>query len=416
MTSLDSLQNIFRIAYQSELSSFYRDFYTKAGTTFEANFPKSVLQWQSLPFLTKRDLVAETFYNRLFVPIAQAGAVRITSGTSKRGILLFPRNEPSLRTDMKGECTSILSLYFPHYAMDEWARMSGIRHTGSSPSDLPAAARLATLNKADALAGSPNALTALVPFLKKCHDVRSIRYILLFGGRASKAQFLDLREAFPNARITWEYSSIEGNGRTGRACKENEHLHDNLLHFDEDRCLIEIVNSNTNSIIEDYDQEGELILTTTWTSNALPILRYRTGDLIKKVPTTCSCQNARATYQVLGRVEFDRAAIPGGELQSQELERVLAPFRDAIDSDFELHIYRDRKPDTTRLVLRVRKRNAALDTEFLLKTLSSSMRISPTRTLADAVEQKLLLPLECDLILEEAVPGSRLTRIRERSE
>ena len=59
-------------------------------------------------------------------------------------------------------------------------------------------------------------------------------------------------------------------------------------HIQEDHYLAEIVKFNDNKVIEEYDHMGELVITTL-TAQAMPLIRYRTGQAVRRMSEKCSC-------------------------------------------------------------------------------------------------------------------------------
>jgi phenylacetate-CoA ligase len=92
-------------------------------------------------------------------------------------------------------------------------------------------------------------------------------------------------------------------------------------HVHEDHFLPEIVDPATGEPLPD-GQEGELVLTTL-TKEALPMLRYRTGDLTSLTGQQCTCGRTTARMaRVRNRVD-DMLIIRGVNLYPSEVERIL---------------------------------------------------------------------------------------------
>jgi phenylacetate-CoA ligase len=93
------------------------------------------------------------------------------------------------------------------------------------------------------------------------------------------------------------------------------------MHIQDDHFLPEVIDSATGQPLPPGDQ-GELVLTSL-TKEALPMLRYRTGDLTALDPAPCAC--GRTTVRmaaVPGRID-DMLIIRGVNLYPSEVERVL---------------------------------------------------------------------------------------------
>ncbi len=93
------------------------------------------------------------------------------------------------------------------------------------------------------------------------------------------------------------------------------------LHIFEDHFLPEIVDPDTGEPLP-YGQEGELVFTGI-TKEALPLLRYRTGDLCTLIPDRCVCGRTLVRMsQIKARVD-DMLIIRGINVFPSEIERVL---------------------------------------------------------------------------------------------
>jgi len=98
------------------------------------------------------------------------------------------------------------------------------------------------------------------------------------------------------------------------------------LHVFEDHFLAEIIDSATGKTVPD-GQLGELVLTTL-TRDAMPVLRYRTGDItrINRKPCACGRTHARIDW-LLGRVD-DMLTVRGINVFPTAVEEVLLSFKE----------------------------------------------------------------------------------------
>lgn len=395
MTPFAQLQHAFRAAYAQPESSLYRTLYEPMRATMAPDFPRNEQDWQTLPFLTKEFLVGNPFFERLFVPWDQAHSVRVSSGTSGRGVVLIPRNFHIDRSYFKEKFTKMLCFYVPHFGMDEACEPLGLGHIGAVPDNLPATARMATLFEIDALAGACSPILTFLPHLSGTYDCTRIRYIHLWGERPSAVQFQELKQYCPHAEVSWEYSNIESGGQSGRSCPELETLEDDRVHPLTDRYFWELIEPETGAVITDLDIEGEIVLTTLWDGNAIPAIRYRTGDLARRVKKTCACSTLEV-FQILGRTQYDRAVIPGGELKSEELERVLEPFATTVQSNFELHIKERRGSPPTLHIYVQGIAGRTVPYRAIAETVRSEMRIGANRVMHDAIVAGTIADLVCE--------------------
>ena len=95
-------------------------------------------------------------------------------------------------------------------------------------------------------------------------------------------------------------------------------------HVNEDHFLVEVIDPGTGAPVGD-GEVGELVFTTL-TKEALPLLRYRTGDLASVTREPCVCGRTFARMsRVVGRTD-DMLVIRGINVFPSEIERVLLGF------------------------------------------------------------------------------------------
>ncbi|MEU9020202.1 phenylacetate--CoA ligase [Actinomadura sp. NPDC048394] len=100
-----------------------------------------------------------------------------------------------------------------------------------------------------------------------------------------------------------------------------ECLQQDGLHVNEDHFIVEAVDPSTGEPVED-GAPGELVFTTP-TKQALPLLRYRTGDIASLTRGECPCGRTLVRMsKVVGRAD-DMIVVRGVNVYPSEVERVL---------------------------------------------------------------------------------------------
>jgi phenylacetate-CoA ligase len=98
--------------------------------------------------------------------------------------------------------------------------------------------------------------------------------------------------------------------------------HSELLHIFEDHFLAEIIDPKTGETVPDGER-GELVITTL-TKQALPIIRYRTGDITSIIKEPCKCGRTHARMEsIVGRAD-DMLIVNGVNIYPSQVEHVIA--------------------------------------------------------------------------------------------
>lgn len=120
------------------------------------------------------------------------------------------------------------------------------------------------------------------------------------------------------------------------------------LHVWEDHFYPEIVDPETGDPLPE-GEEGELVLTTL-TKEALPMLRYRTGDITSFRPGTCECgRPMRRIDNVTGRTD-DLLVVRGTNLYPGEIESALLAF-DEVAPHYRIDLRRPETLDTVEITV-----------------------------------------------------------------
>ncbi len=125
-----------------------------------------------------------------------------------------------------------------------------------------------------------------------------------------------LEEAF-NIKAYDSYGLSEMNGPgVAFECQEQDGLHIWIDHF-----LVEIVDPETGEVLSE-GEKGELVLTTL-TKEAMPLLRYRTGDVTYLLDNECSCGRTHPRiHRIIGRCD-DMIIVRGVNVFPSQIEHVL---------------------------------------------------------------------------------------------
>jgi phenylacetate-CoA ligase len=120
------------------------------------------------------------------------------------------------------------------------------------------------------------------------------------------------------------------------------------LHVWEDHFYPEVVDPATGEPVEE-GEEGELVLTTL-TKEALPVLRYRTGDLTTLDYDECACGRTMVRMDnVTGRTD-DLLIVRGVNLYPSEIEHVVLDVDD-VAPYYRIDLYTEDNLDVLELTV-----------------------------------------------------------------
>jgi phenylacetate-CoA ligase len=144
----------------------------------------------------------------------------------------------------------------------------------------------------------------------------------MFGGEPWSQEMRREIESSLNIKATDNYglSEVIGPGVS------YECLVQDGMHIAEDHFLPEIIDTDSGEPLP-LGEEGELVLTSL-TKEALPVIRYRTGDLTRLIPEDCPCGRTHLRMaKTRGRTD-DMLIIRGVNVFPTQVESVLAEFEE----------------------------------------------------------------------------------------
>ncbi|HEY2258762.1 MAG TPA: phenylacetate--CoA ligase [Solirubrobacteraceae bacterium] len=118
------------------------------------------------------------------------------------------------------------------------------------------------------------------------------------------------------------------------------------LHVQEDHFLVEVIDPGDGSPVAP-GAEGELVFTTL-TKEALPLIRYRTGDIGRLIDEPCPCGRTTVRLSGLRGRQDDMLIIRGVNLYPSEVERLLLTVAGAVPH-YRLVVERRGAMDELRL-------------------------------------------------------------------
>ncbi len=294
---------------------------------------------EKLPFTTKKDLIECFPYGALAVPLRKVLRIHTSSGTTNKPIATFyTKKDLKIWSELMARGFACIG-----------ARKGDIFQNTTSQGMFTGG--LGLIQGAERLgitvvpfgSGSPERqLEVMRDFgVTIFHAIPSfaLRFIEVLENREDLRKSLKLRigilgaepwtketrnkieegleiEAFNNygmAELTGPGVAIECKAKSG-------------LHIWEDHFLAEIIDPKTGEHV-DIEEEGELVITPL-SREAMPLIRYRTGDITRFIEGSCECGRTHIKIDwIKGRID-DMIKIRGIGLYPSTIEKIIASHKE----------------------------------------------------------------------------------------
>jgi phenylacetate-CoA ligase len=190
--------------------------------------------------------------------------------------------------------------------------------------DMDAAA--SAVREGDCIVGMPSEMLALA----RLHPELRPRSVLLSADFVPRAVLSTIREAW-GARLYTHYGMTE----ICFACAV-QHIENGVHRIRNERALIEVVDPETGRQCG-FDEEGEIVI-TIFANEAMPLFRYRTGD-ISALTRDVSPTLPYGLSSVKGRVN-NRIDTGKGVISIEELDEIIYAFKGVTSYEAELDLAR----------------------------------------------------------------------------
>jgi phenylacetate-CoA ligase len=315
-----------------------------------------------LPFTVKAELRDHYPFGTLAVPLEETVRVHASSGTRGRPtIVAYTRGDVDVFAEVNARAIACAGgtaddVLHVAYGYGLFTGGLGLHYGGErlGATVVPAsggntALQLQLLEDLGAagLCCTPS-FALLLAERRRPHDSIRLRYGVFGAEPWSDALRERLEEAWGiDACDIYGLSEVMGPG-VAAECREGK----GALHVFDDHFLPEVVDPETG---EAADGLGELVLTTL-TKEALPVIRYRTGDVTRFVDGECACgRTHRRIARFSGRVD-DMLVVRGVNVFPSEIEEAVLEHP-ALAGQYAIVL--DRRTALTRLEVRAELRAAA---------------------------------------------------------
>jgi phenylacetate-coenzyme A ligase PaaK-like adenylate-forming protein len=339
-------------------SPFYRRRLADAG--LDPGAPVALDDLPALPFTTKADLWEHYPWGMLAVPREQVVRVHGSSGTGGRPTLVaYSRGDLAVWAEVcaralgcagagPGTITHVgygYGLFTGGLGLHQGAELMGCTVIPASAGQTQRQVTLIRDLQPEVLCCTPSYAARLGEALAEAgvaRDEISLRAGIFGAEPWSEAMRAQIEAALPlRALDIYGLSEIIGPGVSCECIEAQAGLHVNEDHF-----LVEAVDPASGRPLPD-GQRGELVFTTL-TKEAMPVVRYRTGDIASLDRSPCPCGRTLVRMSKVAGRKDDMLVIRGVNVYPSEVEAVLVAER-AVAPHYLLVV--DRSETMPRLVV-----------------------------------------------------------------
>jgi phenylacetate-CoA ligase len=349
-----------------------------------ATFDVDLDSLQDAPFTYKSALRGAYPFGLLRVPVSSLVRVHASSGThGKPTVVGYTRADLEAWTELMARCMTMAGvrpgmlvhnantygLFTGGHGFHHGAERIGATVVPVSGGFTARQAMLLHDLGAQVLVATPSYSLVIAAAVREAGiDPASLRLELgLFGGEPwTEGLREQIERELPGLRAVNFYGLSEMCGPgVATECLE---VRDGL-HVQEDHFLVEVVDPDTGEVL-DEGAEGELVFTTLM-KEAMPLLRYRTGDIASLTLEPCACGRTTARIRGLRGRRDDMIIVRGVNLYPSNVEHVLMGVPD-VAPHYQLVVERSGAMD--ELTVQCEPASSEVDVEPLRARVENLLR------------------------------------------
>ena len=394
---LERLQNL--VAYVLDNSVFYQNKFKEAGIS--AGDIRDISDLKKLPFTRKTDLRDNYPFGMLSAPLRDVVEIHASSGTTGNPtVVAYTRNDIKLWSEVMAR-TLVVAGANPDdilqnaYGYGLFTGGLGVHYgaleLGASVIPMSSGGTKRQLKlmhdfKSTVLTCTPSYAIFMAEEAREMgYDPRkSPLRIGIFGAEPwSDGLRREIEDAWDiTALDIYGLSEIIGPG-VAQECPAK-----NGLHIYNDVFFPEVINPKTGEVV-DEGEDGELVITTL-TKEAIPLIRYRIGDIVSITYERCSCGRTQPRIsKIKGRTD-DMLIIRGINVFPSQIEAVLMDVEGA-QPHYLLVVDRIKGLDTLEVQVEVSEEIFS-DEIKRLQRLSETIKKEIESVLALVVDVRLVEP------------------------
>ena len=389
--------NIGRINYQLLLKKKIKltiknsKFYKKKLLNFK-NIKFSIKEFEKIPFTTKTELLEDQkkyspFGSNLSINNKNIQRIHRTSGTSDKPLILaLTKNDIKLMTETGSVCSKISGLknkdiviHCLNYCM--W--MGGLTDHMSLEKSGAAVIPFGVGNskqlietiintKATTISCTPSYLNKLIYVLNEFFNIKPKELGLKLGLLGTEGGLQDpnyrkkIEETWGIKAINFNYGMAEVWSVFGSECHT---CRGGLNFISNGNFYLELINPISGKNMElKAGAEGEMVVTTLH-KEAQPVIRYKTGDMIKINQTSpCKCGVKGIKFNIVGRSD-DMLTVKGINVFPSQIRTIINRHLAKLSGQFQIIIDKPLPIENLKILIEKSHKTSSLELEILKNKL-----------------------------------------------
>ena len=324
---------------------------------------RSLDDLHKLPFTVKADFKAAYPYELFALPLEKVIRIHASSGTmSNPTVVGYSRGDLSTwselcaRVAVAGGARShdVAQIAFEYglttgaFGMHAGLERVGVTVIPASTGNTHRQLQIMRDFKTTVLVGTPSYVMHLTDVaLESGYDFKDLR---LRVGLLGSEPWTNQMRAELERRTGMSASDIYGLSEVIGPGVSYECWNKDGLHINEDHFLVEVVDPQTGEPVPE-GKEGELVFTSL-TKEAVPVIRYRSGDLSSISYRPCACGRISARHSKVYARTDDMFVIRGVNVYPSSIEAVLLDI-EKVEPHYQIVLYREGSLDQIEIQIEV---------------------------------------------------------------
>lgn len=318
---------------------------------------------RKLPFTVKGDFKAAYPYELFALPLEKVIRIHASSGTmSNPTVVGYSRGDLSTWSELCARCAvaggarfhDVAQIAFEYglttgaFGMHAGLERVGVTVIPASTGNTTRQLQIMRDFKTSVIVGTPSYVMHLTDVAADSgYDLKALK---LRVGLLGSEPWTNQTRAILEERTGMSASDIYGLSELIGPGVSYECWNKDGLHISEDHFLVEVVDPQTGEPVPE-GKEGELVFTSL-TKEAVPVIRYRSGDLAGISYRPCACGRTFARHSKVYARTDDMFVIRGVNVYPSSIEAVLADI-EKVQPHYQIVLYREGSLDQVEVQIEV---------------------------------------------------------------